>query len=147
MLPSAQRQYEEQEAMKLATGEGDDDIVNTPLMEAVIQKYLNDNSKQNVSRSLALLVPRFLWQSKRGMRGSKSSRSSRKTSNSKVTPKIIIHPRPGPKVEDSEKNKGILPIALIVPRSLPCRSIQGQKTPGIQNKRRPSSMGIQDNEI
>jgi len=59
MLPSAQRQYEEQEAMKLATGEGGDDIMNTPLMEAVIQKYLNENSKQNVSRSLTRLVLRF----------------------------------------------------------------------------------------
>lgn len=49
MLPSAQRQFEEEEAQRLAAGEGNDGIIMTPLMECIVKKYLNKAaSKSNV---------------------------------------------------------------------------------------------------
>lgn len=49
MLPSAQRQYEEEQAQKSAVGEGNDGIITTPLMECIINRYLKNASRSNVA--------------------------------------------------------------------------------------------------
>lgn len=54
MLPSAQRQYEEEQQLRQETGEGDDEIVMTPLMECIVNKHLNKITSRSSVRSIVL---------------------------------------------------------------------------------------------
>ena len=48
MLPSAQRQYEEEQAQKIASGEDGDKLVLTPLMQFIINKHFKKSTRSGV---------------------------------------------------------------------------------------------------
>lgn len=91
MLPSAQKQFEEELSQKIANGEDGDGIITTPLMEFIVNKHLVKaaNAKQreakqresrNARRSKAKSLPPVKVKTKPSLKGQSSERSEGKRS-------------------------------------------------------------------
>eukprot|EP00210_Caulerpa_lentillifera_P000816 g790.t1 len=107
MLPSAQKQFEEELSQKLAHDEGEDGIVTTPLMDYIVNKHLAKaaHAKQR--------------EAKHKEAKQRESRNSRK-SKAKSLPPLNIKTKLSAKLDSSEKID-----------SKPSGSIRGRRNPRV----------------